>query len=80
MHMPMYHHPHKIIVFPVGMMLTVMASLMLTVKIAKALKVLAMTAALDKLGDQLSDPERTELVSRIRHHLFEHQCCGHCHM
>ena len=43
-----------------GIVLTVMASLMLTWKIAKSLKVLAMTNALDKLGDKLSEPERAE--------------------
>jgi len=80
MHMMHHHHPPKIIVFPVGIMLTVLASLMLTKQIAKSLKVLAITNVLDKLGDRLSDQERTALEGRIRHHLFEHRCCEHFHM
>jgi len=81
MEMPMmHHHSPKIIVFPMGMIFTVMVSLMLTWKIARSLKIMAMTMALDKMGERLSEEERAELEGRIRHKLFErHCCCGGCH-
>lgn len=77
-HPGMHHHrpPAALLIFPVSMILASVASLVLLMRMTRALETLALTNALDEMEDRLSDVEKADIEGRIRERLFEEGCCG----
>lgn len=69
LHGPMRLFPF-ILVVPLTIAVASVVGIFLYKRVVVATETLAMTAALDKLEDQLSDGERADLEMRIRENLF----------
>lgn len=80
-HPGMHHHPpYGLLIFPITMVMATVASVMIAKRMMFALETLALTNALDKMDERLSDVERADIEGRIRERLFMEGhggCCGH---
>lgn len=72
MHPGMHGHMHPgMIMFPIMVMFTVGMSVWYTVRLTRALEIMAMLKTLDAMKDKLNDEERAALEASIRAKLYK---------
>jgi len=69
-HGPCHHGPHGRFMLAPVMLGYLVTALCLTWRLTKALEIMALVQAMDKMDDRLTEMERADLNARVRKNLF----------